>query len=321
MQAVYNIAEICARHDITDVVLSPGSRSAPLTLAFARHPALTVRVVPDERAAAFIGLGIAQAQRRAVALVCTSGTAGLNYAPAVAEAFFQQIPLVIFTADRPPEWIDQLDGQTIRQHNLYGTHAKGAFEFPVDTAHPDAKWHSARIVNEAINLAQAAPAGPVQVNVPLREPFYPKAGEVIRYEQDVKIIREKTPDVLLHLSQILEFRERIKASGSALIVGGQQATNPALAAELAKLSEACQVPVVADSIANLNEAGTISRHDVFLAGLPTEVKEMVYPHLLITFGQSLISKSLKLFLRDAAPAQHWHIQLSGPVADTFRSNT
>ena len=102
------------------MVLSPGSRSAPLTLAFARHPDLTVRVVPDERAAAFIGLGIAQAQRRAVALVCTSGTAGLNYAPAVAEAFFQQIPLVIFTADRPPEWIDQLDGQTIRQRNLYG---------------------------------------------------------------------------------------------------------------------------------------------------------------------------------------------------------
>ena len=95
MQAVYNIAEICARHGITDVVLSPGSRSAPLTLAFARHPSFVgrVKVVPDERAAAFIALGIAQATRRSVVLVCTSGTAGLNYAPAVAEAFFQQIPL------------------------------------------------------------------------------------------------------------------------------------------------------------------------------------------------------------------------------------
>jgi 2-succinyl-5-enolpyruvyl-6-hydroxy-3-cyclohexene-1-carboxylate synthase len=179
MQAVYNIAEICARHGITDVVLSPGSRSAPLTLAFARHPAFRgrVKVVPDERAAAFIGLGIAQATRRPVVLVCTSGTAGLNYAPAVAEAFFQQIPLLVLTADRPPEWIDQLDGQTIRQRNLYGAHAKGAFDFPADTSHPDAKWHSERIINEAINLTQAAPAGPVQVNVPLREPFYPKAGE------------------------------------------------------------------------------------------------------------------------------------------------
>src|SRR6476469_6599975 len=167
MQAVYNIAEICARHGITDVVLSPGSRSA-----------------------AFIGLGIAQATRRPVVLVCTSGSAGLNYAPAVAEAFFQQIPLLVLTADRPPEWIDQLDGQTIRQPNLYGRHAKGAFEFPVDTAHPDAKWHAERMINEAINLASAYPAGPVQVNVPLREPFYPKKDEPAHYEANVKIIRD-----------------------------------------------------------------------------------------------------------------------------------
>ncbi|RYU77766.1 thiamine pyrophosphate-binding protein, partial [Hymenobacter persicinus] len=161
MQAVHNIAEICAQHGITDVVLSPGSRCAPLTIAFARHPGIRVRTVPDERAAAFIGLGLAQNQRRAVALVCTSGTAGLNYAPAVAEAYFQQIPLVVFTADRPPEWIDQLDGQTIRQADLYGAHAKGTFTFPADTSHADAKWHSARLVSEAINLAQQFPAGPV----------------------------------------------------------------------------------------------------------------------------------------------------------------
>ena len=95
MQAVHNIPEICAQLGITDVVLSPGSRCAPLTIAFARHPGIAVRTVPDERAAAFIALGLAQAQRRAVALVCTSGTAGLNYAPAVAEAYFQQIPLVL----------------------------------------------------------------------------------------------------------------------------------------------------------------------------------------------------------------------------------
>ena len=130
-----------------------------------------VRVIPDERAAAFIGLGIAQATRRPVVLICTSGSAGLNYAPAVAEAYFQQVPLLVLTADRPPEWIDQLDGQTIRQRNLYGAHAKAAFDFPVDTTLPDAKWHSARIINEAINLAQAAPAGPVQVNVPLGSLF------------------------------------------------------------------------------------------------------------------------------------------------------
>ena len=321
MQAVYNIAEICARHGITDVVLSPGSRSAPLTLAFARHPALTVRVVPDERAAAFIGLGIAQAQRRAVALVCTSGTAGLNYAPAVAEAFFQQIPLVIFTADRPPEWIDQLDGQTIRQHNLYGVHVKGAFEFPVGTAHPDSKWYSARIINEAINLAQAAPAGPVQVNVPLREPFYPKAGEKIGYEQDVRIIHEQASNAALSPAEILELRQLLRAAGRVVVVAGQQSINPGLLAALYEFAKARQVPVVGDIIANVSEVSAVQRQDIFLAGLSKDDKTALNPDLLITFGQSLISKSLKLFLRDAAPTQHWHLQATGEAADTFRSLT
>ncbi|MGY3087781.1 2-succinyl-5-enolpyruvyl-6-hydroxy-3-cyclohexene-1-carboxylate synthase [Hymenobacter sp. UYAg731] len=321
MQAVYNIAEICARHGITDVVLSPGSRSAPLTLAFVRHPDLNVRVVPDERAAAFIGLGIAQAQRRAVALVCTSGTAGLNYAPAVAEAFFQQIPLVIFTADRPPEWIDQLDGQTIRQHNLYGAHAKGAFKFPVDTAHPDAKWHSARIVNEAINLAQAAPAGPVQVNVALREPFYPKAGEVIGYDKDVKIIREYASNATISPAEILDLRQQLRAAGHVVVVAGQQPGNSGLLAALYEFAKARQVPVVGDIIANVGEVADVQRQDIFLAGLNKNDKAILKPDLLITFGQSLISKSLKLFLRDAAPAQHWHLQAAGEAADTFRSLT
>ena len=321
MQAVYNIAEICARHGITDVVLSPGSRSAPLTLAFARHPDLTVRVVPDERAAAFIGLGIAQAQRRAVALVCTSGTAGLNYAPAVAEAFFQQIPLVIFTADRPPEWIDQLDGQTIRQHNLYGAHAKGAFEFPVDTTHADAKWHSARIVNEAINLAQATPAGPVQVNVPLREPFYPKAGEVIVYEKDVRIIHDRATNATLAPAEILELRQLLRAAKHVVVVAGQQPSNPGLLAALYEFAQARQVVVVGDIIANVGDVSAVQRQDIFLAGLVPDDKAALKPDLLITFGQSLISKSLKLFLRDAAPAQHWHLQAAGEAADTFRSLT
>jgi 2-succinyl-5-enolpyruvyl-6-hydroxy-3-cyclohexene-1-carboxylate synthase len=330
MQAVHNIAEICAQHGITDVVLSPGSRSAPLTLAFARHPALTVRVVPDERAAAFIALGMAQAQRRAVVLVCTSGTAGLNYAPAVAEAYFQHIPLLILTADRPPEWIDQLDGQTIRQHNLYGAHAKGAFEFPADTSHTDAKWHSARIVNEAINLAQAGPAGPVQVNVPLREPFYPKAGEAIQYEQDVKIVRELPSRPQLPSSVLAEFRDALRTTSRVLVVAGQHPADNELLLTLRRFAAAWQVPVVGDLIANVHLPAAsgydqrlhpLGHQDVFMAVQEPGLKEALKPELLITFGQSLISKSLKLYLRNAKPAQHWHIQAAGAEADTFQSLT
>jgi len=322
-QAVFNIAEICAQHGITDVVLSPGSRSAPLTLAFARHPAYRgkLRVVPDERAAAFIGLGIAQATRRPVVLVCTSGTAGLNYAPAVAEAFFQQIPLLILTADRPPEWIDQLDGQTIRQRNLYGAHAKGTFDFPADTAHADAKWHAERVINEAINLTLAGPAGPVHVNVPLREPFYPKAGEEVSYETAVKIIRDDHSNTILPPAEILDLRRQLREAGRVLVVAGQQAENPTLTAALYEFAEARHITVVADTIANVGDVPAVRHHDIFLAGLSKEQKADLRPDLLITFGQSLISKSLKLFLRDAAPAQHWHLQPTGEVADTFRSLT
>jgi 2-succinyl-5-enolpyruvyl-6-hydroxy-3-cyclohexene-1-carboxylate synthase len=323
IQAVFNIAEICAQHGITDVVLSPGSRSAPLTLAFARHPAYRgkLRVVPDERAAAFIGLGIAQATRRPVVLVCTSGTAGLNYAPAVAEAFFQQIPLLILTADRPPEWIDQLDGQTIRQRNLYGAHAKGTFDFPAATAHADAKWHAERLINEAINLTLTGPAGPVHVNVPLREPFYPQAGEEVSYETAVKVIRDDHSNTILPPAEILDLRRQLREAGRVLVVAGQQTENPTLTAALYEFAEARHITVVADTIANVGDVPAVRHHDIFLAGLSKEQKADLQPDLLITFGQSLISKSLKLFLRDAAPAQHWHLQATGEVADTFRSLT
>ena len=319
-----NVPEICAQLGITDVVLSPGSRCAPLTIAFARHPGITVRTVPDERAAAFIGLGIAQAQRRAVALVCTSGTAALNYAPAVAEAFFQQIPLVVFTADRPPEWIDQLDGQTIRQTNLYGAHAKGAFTLPVDLTHPDAKWHATRLVNEAINLAQRAPAGPVQVNVPLREPFYPKAGEAIAFDA-VKVIWEVAGTLTMPENEATALLASIRGADRLMVVAGQHPYDQELQQALRQFASSLGfgVAVVGDTISNIHGPETLffSRQDVSLAGLKAEQKIDLQPDLLLTFGQSLISKALKLFLRDAAPAQHWHIQAAGEVADTFRSLT
>jgi len=318
LQAIHNIPEICAQLGITDAVLSPGSRCAPLTIAFARHPGVQVRTVPDERAAAFIGLGIAQAQRRAVALVCTSGTAGLNYAPAVAEAYFQQIPLVIFTADRPPEWIDQLDGQTIRQTDLYGAHAKGSFTLPVDTAHPDAEWHAARIVSEAINLAQRAPAGPVQVNVPLREPFYPKAGEELTFGP-VKVIWEQTATAALPPAELRALYELVRGAERVLVVAGQHRQEDDLEEALQQFAATFGAAVVGDTIANVRAA--IGRQDVFLAVQDQQLKDSLRPTLLLTFGQSLISKALKLYLRNNPIAQHWHVQAAGEVADTYRALT
>jgi 2-succinyl-5-enolpyruvyl-6-hydroxy-3-cyclohexene-1-carboxylate synthase len=225
VQAIFNIAEICARHGVIHAVLSPGSRCAPLTLAFARHPAIAVKTFSDERAAAFIGLGMAQVSKTPTVLICTSGTATLNYAPAVAEAFFQQVPLLLLTADRPPEWIDQLDGQTIRQENIYGRHIKRSFSFPADLSHPDAIWYAERIISEALLEAKAYPPGPVQVNVPLREPFYPEPETAITYSESVKVIEEVPPAFALAEPVRQGLAKEMGAFKRILVVAGQQPWN------------------------------------------------------------------------------------------------
>ena len=194
------VPEICSRHGITDAIIAPGSRNAPLTISFARHKNINCKVIPDERSAAFIALGIAQQTKRPVVLICTSGSAALNFAPAIAEAYFQQIPLLVLTADRPPEWIDQLDGQTIRQNNIYGNHVKRSFTIEVDQSHEDAKWFAQRQLNEGINLSKVFPAGPVHLNYPFREPLYPTE----EYETpEVKIINHLKGTTFLNEDQTL----------------------------------------------------------------------------------------------------------------------
>ncbi|MBC7447492.1 MAG: 2-succinyl-5-enolpyruvyl-6-hydroxy-3-cyclohexene-1-carboxylic-acid synthase [Hymenobacteraceae bacterium] len=320
-QAIYNIAALCAAHGLTEVVLSPGSRSAPLTLAFARHPATNVRVVPDERAAAFIGLGIAQARRVPTVLVCTSGTAGLNYAPAVAEAYYQQVPLLILTADRPPEWIDQLDGQTIRQNGMYGAHVKGSYTFPTETTHPDARWHANRLMNEAINLAKAYPPGPVHVNIPLREPLYP-VGEVVF--EEVRVVRESSmsPNTVWW-SEMRDQKELYESLENALVIVGQHQhlASDELGNTLPAFAQTTKATIVGDVISNVGSASSyVTHHDVFLSSPDAAFLESLRPELLITFGNSNISKSLKQFLRKHPPQQHWHLQENnGQTADVFGS--
>ncbi|WP_299700816.1 2-succinyl-5-enolpyruvyl-6-hydroxy-3-cyclohexene-1-carboxylic-acid synthase [uncultured Pontibacter sp.] len=322
LQPVVNIAEICARKGVVNVVLSPGSRCAPLTIAFARHPKLTVRTVSDERAAAFIALGMAQTTGRPTVLVCTSGTAALNYAPAVAEAYFLQVPLLVLTADRPPEWIDQLDGQTIRQQQVYGQHIKRSFDFPVALEHPDAVWHTERMVSEALNEAVAFPPGPVHINVPLREPFYPADGEALQYDEQVKVIEEDHNPYELSQMQALKFEQEMLYYKRVLIVAGQENHDPKLLQSLQTFISSTGAVAVGDIISNTQQLpGVVRHHDAILACPDPEKMQALQPDLLITFGKSIISKSLKLYLRQYKPKAHWHIQPAGQVADTFQSLT
>src|SRR5688572_18348685 len=220
LQPIYDIAEICHRKGIQDAILCPGSRCAPLTLSFVRHPGINTRTISDERSAAFIALGIAHQTNRTVVLVCTSGSAAYNFAPAVAEAFYQQIPLLIITADRPQEWIGQLDRQTINQQSIYGTHVKRSFQLR-DDVHTDNTWSINRAVNEALNSCLEWPRGPVHLNVSIREPLYPQPGESIEFTKDIRIVDPPTTKRHLPGKLLQSLASRLATSRKILMVAGQ----------------------------------------------------------------------------------------------------
>lgn len=319
-QPIYDIAELCFRKNISQAVLCPGSRCAPLTLAFTRHPGITTRTFSDERSAGFIGLGMAQASGRPVVVVCTSGTAVYNLGPAVAEAYFSHTPLVILSADRPAEWIAQHDGQTIYQTEIFGRHVKRYYQLPQDYDHPDSLWAINRMVNEAVNLSLQYPPGPVHINAPFREPLYPPGSDDrIVFSPDVRVIDEHpaVPGLSQHLEE--KIRDRWHRFQNILLVAGQQSADQGTLNAIRAFRERHRVPIVHDIISNLHELEEgISHSDLFLGRASEHVKEMLRPDLLITFGQSLISKSLKTFLRKHPAAEHWHVQPAGEVADTFR---
>jgi len=322
LQPIYDIAEICALKGIEQAVLCPGSRCAPLISAFTNHPKVKTHTFSDERSAAFIANGMALATNNPVALVCTSGSAAYNFAPAVAEAYYQQIPVVVLTADRPKEWIDQLDGQTIQQQNIFGNHVKKYFELPQDYEHADALWFINRTINEAINLANQIPKGPVHINVPLREPLYPSQGENIKFSDSVRIIDQPTEEKLLSEETLDTLKTSLSTFNKVLIVGGQHTLDTELATLLDKFSKQHHIPVVADVISNLHLLSNgVSHTDSMLGQSKADVQKALQPELLITFGKSILSKNLKLFLRKYKPTAHWHIQHAGVVADTYQSLT
>lgn len=318
IQPIIDLAELCYQHGITQAVISPGSRSAAISLAFDKHQGISTHIVMDERAAAFIAIGMAQQLQKPVVLICTSGSAAYNFAPAVAEAFFQQIPLLILTADRPPEWIHQHDGQTIYQSGIFGKHVKKSFDFPADFSHPDSVWFANRLANEAIISTTDTVMGPVHINIPVREPFYPAKDDLFKSGEIRKVTRLSiTPNLPTDdwhwIEDKLESYERI------VIALGQMPTNKDLIESLKNLASNFGFVVLGDSISNLpNEEPFIVHHDLFLSYLN---KEEFGPDLIITAGNSFISKSLKEFIRSNNHCDHWHIGVGSDMIDTFRHLT
>ncbi len=267
---------------VNEAVICPGSRNAPIMLALVRHGGFHCYSISDERSAGFFGLGRALKTKRPVIICCTSGSAGLNFAPAVVEAFFQEIPLIVLTADRPAEWIGQWDGQTIYQENLFGKHVKHAESF--NPFQP----------NQLVEKAIAFPQGPVHMNVPIAEPFYPTSGEAlpqIREPQEVEA--HKTPE--------FDTDFQVNPGASLLITVGQRPFHQAeneLFAQLALNG----IPVIGDATANL-PAECQLHHDLIWANeanLPS-----YQPEFHIHFGKSFVSKRIKQFLRTYKPTASW----------------
>lgn len=321
-QPIYDIAEICARKNVLDAVLCPGSRCAPLTLAFTRHQRIASKTFSDERSAGYIALGMGQQKRSAVAVVCTSGTAVYNLAPAVAEAFFSETPLIIMTADRPSEWIGQHDGQTIFQSGIFGKHVKKSFVLPQDYDHADSHWEINRIVNEAINLSLQQPRGPVHINAPFREPLYPGHDESTGYSPHVRVINQIENRLAPDEAQKAFIQGAWASYDKVLVVAGQYPAEAGVSEALGLYMSNHSAVLLGDITSNQQQLESCLKHTDLLLGQASDtLKKALQPGLLITFGQSLISKNLKLFLRRFPPMHHWHIQPGGTAADTYKHTT
>ena len=304
-----SILEIFLAKGITNIIISPGSRNAPLTIGFASNPAFQCYSIADERSAGFFALGIAQQTQKPVALVCTSGSALLNYYPAFAEAFYSQIPLVVLSADRPQNKIDIGDGQTIRQENVFANHSLfNANLVEVASRENDLK------INEALDIAFVN-KGPVHINAPFEEPLYETVSEldVQSYISALKVDTAKVED-------LTPFAAIWNKSSKKMILVGVNDPNAIDTATIDFLANEESVTVWTETTSNLHHPSFITNIDTIITPFTDEDLESYQPEILITFGGMVVSKRIKGFLRKYKPKHHWHID-NHRAYDTFGALT
>ncbi|MCM4160259.1 2-succinyl-5-enolpyruvyl-6-hydroxy-3-cyclohexene-1-carboxylic-acid synthase [Antarcticibacterium flavum] len=316
-----SIVSLCVAKNIKHVVISPGSRNAPLTIGFTHHPEITPYSIVDERCAAFMALGMAQQLQEPVAVVCTSGSALLNYYPAIAEAFYSDIPLVVISADRPIERIDIGDGQTIKQKNVFENHilysANLHSEVVLETEATDKKLqqkqfesqrHNEREINLALNKA-LEDKGPVHINVPFYEPLYDMVDDLkvkpLQIYPDIKqrIYSEK---------ELTPYAELWSKAKRKMIIVGVAQPNAVEQRFLEKLAGDNSVLVFTETTSNLQHPEFFTRIDTLIgpierSGDAEEQFRALQPDILLTFGGMIVSKKIKSFLRNYQPEQHWHV--------------
>ncbi len=316
---VRNLVEICAARGINHVIISPGSRNAPLIISFNEHEQFECLSIPDERVAGYFALGIAQQTRTPVIITCTSGTASLNFAPAIAEAFYQKIPLLIITADRPVEWIHQGEGQSINQREVFANYVLKSYQLPQEPTHKDELWSANRMLSEAIDTCYEKGGGPVHINIPFREPLY---GQKDYSDEPLPLIAAHIkPNHFLNPAISESLQEQWDEAKKKLIVCGllpKQQDN--LSQLLEEVSRDTSVAVLSETTSNANNPFSfICTIDGILTLLTEEELAAFQPDLLLIIGGSFISKKLKHFLRNYPPSASWYVGEEGYLLDTFQS--
>ncbi|MDB2606902.1 2-succinyl-5-enolpyruvyl-6-hydroxy-3-cyclohexene-1-carboxylic-acid synthase [Zobellia sp.] len=323
------IVQHCKAKEIRNIVISPGSRNAPLTIDFSEDPYFKCFSIVDERSAAFFALGIAQHLHEPVAVVCTSGSALLNYYPAVAEAFYSGIPLVVISADRPVYKIDVGDGQTIRQDNVFDRHIGYSANLKQDVTHAvrrvkkympewlsgknqdsvqkDVQDYNDREINAALNLTLEVKL-PVHINVPFEEPLYDTITEpsVKAYILPVNKKNE------FEESDLDSFAQIWNSSDKKMVLVGVNPPNEVEQKFLDALATDPSVMVLTETTSNLHHPNFFTSIDSIIAPIEkssesNELFQKLRPQVLLTFGGLVVSKKIKAFLREYKPEHHWHI--------------
>ncbi len=313
---ILQLVALLEAHGVTKIVLCPGSRNIPLVHTLSTHPSFKCYSVTDERSAGFFAIGLALNGGAPAAICCTSGTALLNLHPAVAEAFYQNVPLVVISADRPAAWIGQMDGQTLPQPGVFGTLVKKSVNLPEIYTDED-EWYCNRLVNEALLETLHHGKGPVHINVPVTEPIFrfttetlPEVRVITRY-QGLNIYDRDYNDLIQRLNQ---YQKRMIIVGQMnLIYLFEKKYSKLLYKHFAWLTE---------HIGNQTIPGIpVKNFDVAIYAMDGEMQGKMAPELLITYGGHIVSKRLKKFLRNNPPKEHWHVSPDGEIVDLYGSLT
>lgn len=307
---ILHLAALLSAHGVRHVVLCPGSRNAPIVRTLAALPQYCCTSVTDERSAGFIAIGLALQSRRPAAVCCTSGSALLNLHPAVAEAYYQQVPLIVISADRPAAWIGQMDGQTLPQPGVFGTLVKRTVNLP--QVHTDEEERYAnRLLNEALSEAGHGAPGPVHINIPLAEPLFRftatelPAARIIHHIGGSPSYNELAAALR---SQADRFPRRL------LVCGQMKPDEAAWVRQLLPEGWAC----LSEPLGNLHGcAGVLTSFDTVLATLSPEELDALQPQWVVTLGGHIVSKRLKTWLRSLSGLSHWHVSPDGACADLF----